>query len=115
MIDFPVPTAVGQLFKTGGYTYKWDGSTWGLGGASSITPDAPVDNQQYARKNGAWSVVAASGAVGGGADKVFYENDTTVTTDYTITAGKNAMSAGPITINTGITVTVPSGSVWTVV
>lgn len=46
---------------------------------------------------------------------VFYENSQTVTADYTITSGKNAMSAGPITINTGVTVTIPSGSVWTVV
>lgn len=46
---------------------------------------------------------------------VFYENSQTVTADYTITAGKNAMSAGPITINTGVTVTVPTGSVWTIV
>jgi hypothetical protein len=55
------------------------------------------------------------GAVGGGTDEVFYENDTLVTTDYTITTGKNAMTAGPVTIDDGVTVTVPSGSVWTVV
>jgi len=46
---------------------------------------------------------------------VFYENSTTMTSDYTITTGRNAMSAGPITINTGVTITVPSGSTWTVV
>jgi hypothetical protein len=38
-----------------------------------------------------------------------------VTTDYTITSGKNAMSTGDITINTGITVTVPTGSNWVVI
>jgi hypothetical protein len=52
---------------------------------------------------------------GGGSDLVFLENDQVVTTNYTITAGKNAMTAGPITINAGVTVTVPSGSVWTIV
>lgn len=52
---------------------------------------------------------------GGGPDQVFFENDQTVTTSYTIRTGKNAMSAGPITIGSGATVTVPSGSVWTVV
>lgn len=62
----------------------------------------------------AWGAVGG-GATGGAGNAVFYENDTNVTADYTITAGKNAMSAGPITINSGITVTVPSGSVWTVV
>jgi hypothetical protein len=52
---------------------------------------------------------------GGGTDKIFYENDQTITVDYTITSGKNAMSAGPITIASGVTVTVPSGSTWTIV
>jgi hypothetical protein len=57
----------------------------------------------------------AAGATGGGTDKIFWENDQTVTTNYTITNGQNAMSAGPITINSGVTVTVGSGEIWTVV
>ena len=59
--------------------------------------------------------ITGGGATGGGVDDVFYENSPTVSSDYTITTGKNAMSAGPITINNGITVTVPNGSVWTIV
>jgi hypothetical protein len=55
------------------------------------------------------------GAAGGTGNPVFYENDTNVTADYTITAGRNAGSFGPITVDSGITVTVPSGSVWTIV
>lgn len=55
------------------------------------------------------------GATGGGSDTVFYENGKNVTTNYTITTNNNAMSAGPITIDSGVTVTVPSGSTWTVV
>jgi hypothetical protein len=58
---------------------------------------------------------AGGGATGGGTDDVFYENSQTVTTNYTITTDKNAMSAGPITIDAGVTVTVPSGSNWVVV
>lgn len=61
----------------------------------------------------AWGSVG--GATGGGADRVFYENGQTVTTNYTITNGCNAMSAGPITINSGVTVTVGDGEVWTIV
>jgi hypothetical protein len=57
----------------------------------------------------------SAGATGGGSDQIFYENGQTVTTNYTITNGKNAMSAGPITINTGVTVTVGTGETWTVV
>lgn len=55
------------------------------------------------------------GATGGGSDQAFYLNDITITTNYTITTNKNAMTAGPVTINSGVTVTVPSGSVWTIV
>ena len=57
----------------------------------------------------------SAGATGGGSDEIFYENSQAVTTDYTITSGKNAMSAGPITINNGVSVTVPSGSTYTIV
>ena len=57
----------------------------------------------------------SAGATGGGSDEVFYENGQTVTTDYTITNGKNAMAAGPITINSGVTVTVGSGENLTIV
>lgn len=62
----------------------------------------------------AWGSLGG-GATGGGSDTIFYENGQTVTTSYTITSGNNAMSAGPITISTGITVTVPVGSTWTLV
>nr|BAR30142.1 T7-like tail fiber [uncultured Mediterranean phage uvMED] len=57
----------------------------------------------------------SAGATGGGSDEVFYENGQTVTTSYSITSNKNAMSAGPLSINSGAVVTVPSGSVWTIV
>lgn len=56
-----------------------------------------------------------SGATGGGTDSVFYLNDQYVTTSYTIPVGKNAVTAGPITINTGATVTVSTDSYWVIV
>jgi hypothetical protein len=55
------------------------------------------------------------GATGGGTDQIFYQNGQTVTTDYTISTNYNAGTFGPITINSGVTVTIPSGSTWTVV
>lgn len=55
------------------------------------------------------------GATGGGTDEVFYENDTTITASYSIPAGKNAATVGPISINSGVTITVPTGSVWAVI
>ena len=60
-----------------------------------------------------WGSVGG-GATGGGADEIFIENGQTVTTNYTITTNKNAMSTGPITINSSISITVPSGSNWVV-
>ena len=45
----------------------------------------------------------------------YVENAATVTQSSTINAGNNAISSGPVTIASGVTVTVPSGSVWTVV
>lgn len=60
------------------------------------------------------AVMNEIGADGGGSDAVFYENDQTVNTSYTITTGRNAMTTGPISIATGATVTVPTGSVWMV-
>jgi hypothetical protein len=59
--------------------------------------------------------LVAGSAIGGSTDQVFYENGQTVTANYTITSGKNAVSAGPVTINTSITVTVPTGSRWVIV
>ena len=57
----------------------------------------------------------SAGASGGGSDEIFWCNGQNVTSSYTIPNGKNAMSAGPITINSGVTVTVGSGDTWTVV
>ena len=45
----------------------------------------------------------------------YTENDATINVSSTINTGRNAISAGPVSINSGITVTVPTGSVWTVV
>ena len=66
-----------------------------------------------------WADPAGGGATGGGTDKIFVENSLVVTTDYTIgdngTTNKNAHSVGPITINSGKTVTVPSGHRWVII
>ena len=56
----------------------------------------------------------AAGATGGGSDKIFWENGQTVTTDYTITNNNNAGTWGPVTINSGVTVTVGDGEYWTI-
>ncbi len=89
--------------------------------ASTYTLTLPTSLPDVAGKavisdlNGDLSWGFAGGAMGGSNDQVFFENDQTVTTSYSITANKNAMSAGPITINSGAVVTVPSGSTWVIV
>ena len=62
----------------------------------------------------AWGSVGG-GATGTGTDDLFMLNGQTVTGSYTIPTGKNAGTFGPITVATGVTVTVPDGSTWTVV
>ena len=55
------------------------------------------------------------GAAGGSTDKIFWNNGQTVTSNYTVPASTNAGSFGPITINSGVTVEISSGSSWVVV
>jgi hypothetical protein len=55
------------------------------------------------------------GASGAGSDNIFFLNGLTVNTNYTIPTNYNAGTFGPVSIASGVTVTVPSGSVWTVV
>lgn len=70
---------------------------------------------QFEGYNGtAWGQLGG-GATGGGSDTVFVETGNTITTSYTLSTGKNAVTAGPVTINAGVTVTVPSGQSWVIV
>lgn len=58
---------------------------------------------------------STAGAQGGDSDQVFWENDQIVRSSYSITAGQNAMTVGPVTIQDGATVTVPDSSRWVVI
>jgi len=81
---------------------------------AQITSTEPIHAPSFHGDGSSLTGIAA-GATGGGNDDIFYENGQNVTSNYTITNGKNAMSAGPITINSGVTVTVGAGETWTVV
>ena len=94
------------------------GLTTGTSAQRPASPDAGMirynsENQQFEGYGTAWG--GFGGASGSSGNAVFYENDTNVSASYSITSGKNAMSAGPITLNSSVVVTIPSGSVWTVV
>ena len=89
--------------------------TYKTNNTNTINPDASTSfNKIFVNR-----IFRAGGATGGGSDKVFFENAQTVTTNYTIGdtfgAACNAMAAGPITINSGVTVTINSGEVLTIV
>ena len=88
--------------------------------ATSYTLTFPGDdgtNEQFLQTNGsgvlAWA--AAGGATGAGGDEVFYENGQSVTTSYSVTANSNAMSAGPVTLDSGVDVTLTGTSEWVIV
>ena len=61
-----------------------------------------------------WASVGG-GATGGSTDQIFYLNGQTVTTSYSIPSGQNAGTFGPVSVNSGATVTIPSGSTWSIV
>ena len=88
----------------------------GSGGVKGLVP-APASGDAAANKflkaNGTWAA-AGGGATGGSTDAVFNLNDKTVTTSYSIPSTKHAVSVGPLTVNSGVTITVPSGSRWVV-
>jgi hypothetical protein len=70
-------------------------------------------NQFEGYQGGAWGQLGG-GATGGGGDEVFVENARVVTTNYTLSTGKSAESVGPISINSGVTVTIPSDERWVI-
>ena len=119
-ISPPSNLTVGIITATSG-TFTGTGAVGLTTGTTAERPGSPdagmirynSETQQFEGYSTAWG--GFGGASGASGDQIFYENDQEVTADYTITSGKNAMSAGPIGIATGVTVTIPSGSSWTIV
>lgn len=107
-------TLTGATALSTRFTFNGSGA-WGVNGTNYGT------SGQVLTSNGSgsppsWTTVTAGSSMptGGGTDAVFYTNSTAVTTSYSIPSGKNAMCVGPITVNSGVSVTVPSGSRWVV-
>lgn len=100
------------------------------GGTTTQRPVTPVSGmtrfnstnaefEGYNGNNSVWqyfsSMPTGPAVASGTVDKIFYQNALTVTEDYTTPTTANSMSAGPIAITVGKTVTIPAGSVWTIV
>ena len=119
---FTNPTFTGDLVVNGNGSFLGTGFVLVSKGTTAERPLVPVNgqiryntdtNQFEGYQAGTWGQLGG-GATGGGGDTVFVENSRVVTADYTIPVGKSAESVGPITINSGITVTVSSGERWVV-
>lgn len=96
------------VYISGGPTSPTTGVSIAAGSSALVAWDSTTSDFVKIAGGGA-------GATGGGTDQIFYQNGLNVTTDYTITTNNNAGTFGPVTIDAGVTVTVPGGSVWTVV
>lgn len=95
----------GQFLTTDGTNADW--------ATVDALPSQTGNNGYYLTTDGSsasWAELQAGASAG-----MFWENDQTLTTSYSITSGKNALSAGPVSLATGVTVTIPSGSNWTIV
>ncbi len=110
----------------------YNGTTWASVGGAAISNDTSTASNLYPLFANATSGTAATVYTSNAkllykpstgelqssemvASNGIFVNSQTVSADYTIPSGSNAMSSGPVTVNSGITVTVSSGSVWTVI
>lgn len=87
-------------------------------GTTAVRPASPsVGDTRYNTSLNQAEVWNGSqwGSLGGAQQGMFYLNDKTVSSNYTIPSTQNAMSAGPVTIADGVTVTIQDGGAWTIV
>jgi len=100
----------------GGQTLNFNNSTKFVTTNTGAIVTGVLTATSFSGDGSSLSNLPAGAPVGGAStNTVFFENDKAVAVNYQITSTKNAMSAGPIAINAGIAVTVPSGCSWTIV
>ena len=100
----------------GGQTLNFNNSTKFVTTNTGAIVTGVLTATSFSGDGSSLSNLPAGAPVGGAStNTVFFENDKEVAVNYQITTNKNAMSAGPLQINAGIAVTVPSGSSWTIV
>jgi hypothetical protein len=119
-----VNLSIGTLAVTGTSTFGGDSTYTGTGqvklpaGTTAQRSASPAngmirynsdDDGFEGYQDGVWGGISGAQANG-----CIYENNVTITANYTLSTSKNGMSVGPIQINSGITVTIPSGARWVV-
>jgi hypothetical protein len=107
--------ATGATGPSGGPIGATGATGVGSTGATGVGSTGATGVEGATGLTGATGTQGIIGATGAGTDAIFWQNGQTVNTSYSIPTGINAGSFGPITIASGVTVTVPSGGVWTVV
>jgi hypothetical protein len=107
-------TTISRLYGGTGQTSYTNGQLL-IGNASGgLTKATLTAGSNITITNGDGAITIASTGGGGGSSTIL-ENDTTISSNYTITTGKNGLSVGPVTINTGVAVTVPTDHRWVVI
>jgi len=92
------------------------GDTGGMTWAEvDALPTQTSNSGKYLTTNGSAASWATLDTDANTTTKGLYEHEHTIDADYSITSGNNAMSAGPITISSGYSVTIPTGSTWVIV
>ena len=106
-------TGTGSIFIRSGTTYIQNAS----GTKTSIATNSGAEQTLYHNNNPKFATSATGIDVTGAtrSSQPFFVNSQTVTQDYTIAVGDSAMAAGPVTIDSGATVTISSGSRWVIV
>ena len=122
-MSLPLSPTNGQTTTLNNITYVYSTSTnaWTRSTATTsvtslnLTSPAPSTSTS----TGALTVLGGIG-VGGSVfantvNGVFHSTNNTITGNYTLATGTNAMSAGPIVLTTGSTITIPTGQRWTII
>jgi len=115
-VTYTIPSGVGgqwivKNLTTGGYSVI----IVSAGGGSSVAVTNGVISTVVCDGTNCYQPTNTDVPTGGGTNRAFYLNDIIITSSYTIPTGKNAGTFGPVTINSGVTVTVPTGSTWSIV
>ena len=97
----------GEFLTNNGSATSW--------AAVDALPSQTGESGKYLTTDGTNPSWATLNTDGNTTTKALYEMANTIAVSYTIGTNNNALSAGPITINSGISVTVPSGSVWAII
>lgn len=88
------------------------GTTAQRGSPSQGSVRYNTDDAGFEGYNGAeWAPIGGGSSTTDG----IWQHANTISADYEILSGNNGLSAAPVTVASGVTVTVPSGSVWTLV